>query len=703
MRFYQRNFQYISGACSNVERNLYNSPQPKIENLISSEYNNRTPNFDQIRIKQLNVTLRQDLISMTSELNNGIKELNSEIKRLYSVLTRFDQVNRGKRGVNEQTAIVDCVQMKGNFKKIFDDLNRISKTLSMVDENGTYHCKCPTDIVMGTSTEIADLPLELTTFSLENINRTSSSGEKTKQLKKVILSDYKPQVITGNVGITNNNELRNVANKDTIGTETTVDEDNRFTTVQVLEDNITTQKETDMVTEPREDMSPDMSNAVTNLLNLNGYTQTAKLQTSYNEIVTKDYKDVQTLSSETPKTMTDSTTIPDETIAITAFDYDDTYSTEEELISDKKVSSKLTGDEEDILRSTIEISDLNQNESNNITKTNSESTIPIDYILESITEVSELDKNKNNNDVTKTNVESTTLNDMRFKSITEISSFDNNENKYTVTKNSFELTTVDDTGSELTTKTSDLNTNANHVGLHFELTSAKQNIKEFTTQISISNQSDKTIGLKERTFTEDEDRIDFGKPNDEKIIIQPKTERTLVENKNDLKPNGYDNKSTPHSAETTQQVQPNWYPICFYPVPCSPNVLSHQQNTQNINQGTIQYSAQSLNTYKRIAPVVSDAMVIQNNYPIISYCPVGMVCPMTDFAGQANILHCMLKSSLPETQLVHVNNKTDENASNRITKSNVDDVEIPTTITGKNARDGEEILTGKTLTNRNMS
>jgi hypothetical protein len=645
---------------------------------------------------------------MTSELNNGIKELNSEIKRLYSVLTQFDQVNRRKRfnrGINEQTAIVDCVQMKGNFKKIFDDLNRISKTLSMVDENGTYHCKCPSDKVMGTSTEITDLPLELTTFTLENINRISSSGEKTKQLKKVILSDYKPQVITSNVDITNNNELRNVVDKDIIGTATTVDEDNRFTTaLQVLEDIITTQKEMVIVTEPREDMSPDTSNAVTNLLNLNGYTQTAELQSSYNEIVTKDYKDVQTLfSSETPKTLTESTTIPDETVTITVFDYDDTYSVHEELISDKKVSSKLTGDDEDILRSTTEIPDLDQNESNNITKTNTESTTPNYNISESITEISEFDKNEKKNDVTKINMESTTLNDMRFKSITEVSRFNNNENKYKVRISRFELTTVDDTNSKSTTKTSDPNTNGSLLGLQFELTSAKQNIKEFTTQISISNQSEKTTGSKGRTFGEDEDKIDFGKQNDKKIINQPKTERTLIENKNDLKPHGYDNKSTtPRLVVTTQQVQPKWYPICFYPAPCSPNILSYQQNTQDMNQGTIQYSAQSLNTYKRIAPVVSDATVIQNNYPIISYCPVGMVCPMTDFAGQANMLHCMLKSSLPEIQLVHVNNKTDENASNRITKSNVDDTEAPATIKGKNARDGEEILTGKTLTNHYM-
>lgn len=670
---------------------------------------------------RIDATLKQDLISMTSELNNGIKELNSEIKRLYSVLTRFDQVNRGKRGITEQTAIVDCVQMKGNFEKISADLNRISRTLSMVDENGTYHCKCPPGMVIGTPTEVTDLPMELTTFTLENINRTSAgyAGEKTKQLKKVILSDYKPQVMTSvvdNIVNNNNNKFRDFVDKEIIETPTTTagEEGNIFTTVRILEDNIiTTQKETDMITEPKEDiMSPDTSNAVTNMLNIHGYMPTVEPQTLHSEIVTKDdYEDVQqtTLSSsEALKTSTESTTSSSETIAIGTFDYDGINSTEEdEHISDKEVSSKLSAGGEDILRSTTElVPDFDRTENNNFMGNNPESTTENDNISETTTEISEYDQNENNYDVTKNNLESTTtLNDDTLKSTTETSDFNKDENKYKVAKERFELTTVGagTTDSKYTTKTPGLNTNGSHViPIHFELTSAKQNVEGFTTQKPTSVQSGTTVaGLKERTFAGDQDKIDFGESKDGKpVVYRPKTERTDV-------------KGTPRAAaETTQQVQqqPKWYPVCFYPVPCPPNVLSRRkQDAQDASPaagGTIQFSAQSLKTHKRIAPV-ADATVIQNSYPILSYCPPGMVCPMTtDIAGQANVLHCMLQSTSasPETQLfVHAvtsdsdTDRDEQNASNRTT--NVVDTKVQpaaANATGRSAaRDREEILTGK--------
>lgn len=697
--FYQQNIQYISGTCPTIDHNKHNLSQATVEKLVNLEYYNRTLGTDQM--KRLDETLKQTLISVTNELNKEIKELNGKTKRLFSVWTHFDQDYRGKRGIHEQTAIVDCVQMKESFKKIVDDLNRISRTLSMVDENGTCHCKCSSDVVVGTSTEITDLPIELTTFTLENINRTSSYGEKTKQLKKVILSEYKPQMIVSVVDMMNN-KIKNITNKEIIDTATTADNGNRFTTVRVLEDNITTPKKPDMITEPKEDMSPAMSNAVTNLLNLNGHTRTIESQTPYNEVVTKDSEDLQLIisTSETPKTSTESTTITGDNIAITMIDYDVAYysTVQEELISNKKVSSKLIADGEDNLQSTTtEIPNLDLNESINTTKKNLESMTENENISESTTEKSEFYKNENNNDVIKINLKSTELNDNSLKSTTETSSFDKDENEYKITTERYELTTIN-ADFESNTKISYPNTNGSHVGL----SSAKQNIKESTTQISVPNQSNKTVGLKERNFAEDQDKIDFNKSKDEKTINQPKTERNLVENKNDLKPHDHDVNNSPRSADTTQQVQPKWYPICFYPVPCSsPNILSHQQNVQDANQGTIHYSAQSLNTHKRIAPV-ANATVIQNNYPIISYCPVGMICPTTDFAGQTNMLHCMLKSTLSEIQLVHVNNKTDENTSNRTTKSNADDTKVLATMTGKNAReDRKEILTGKKLINRN--
>lgn len=155
----------------------------------------------------------------------------------------------------------------------------------------------------------------------------------------------------------------------------------------------------------------------------------------------------------------------------------------------------------------------------------------------------------------------------------------------------------------------------------------------------------------------------------------------------------YNKQSTP-LPENIRQQQPEqgkWYPVCFTPVLCPPNALNYRQNA---NENTVQYSAQSLGTYKRKSPV-ADATVVRTNYPIVTYCPMGAICPMTDVAGQANTLHCMWKFSLPETYAV--NNKEDnENVTNEMTKHNYNRTRGPATMAkaSNTERENDELLTG---------
>jgi len=198
--------------------------------------------------------------------------------------------------------------------------------------------------------------------------------------------------------------------------------------------------------------------------------------------------------------------------------------------------------------------------------------------------------------------------------------------------------------------------------------------------MSISHKNDEKTIVQERNSSENREN---GQNTNQSTIIG----NTRVENLNHSELNNKDDdKSTPQQPEVIQQqLLPKSYPICFYPVPCSPNVVSYQQNEQDTNKNTIQYSAQSLNAYKRKPPI---ATVIQNNYPVLLICRTDVVCSVTDFAGQSNRLHCMYSVNA---------SKNNEHTSNQTIKNYDNSTKNAFVTRAKSARNNDDILTGNKI------
>lgn len=623
---------------------------------------------------------------MTCELNNGIKELNNEIKRLYDSLTRLDaRVNRDKRGLNEQTAIVDCVQMKGKFQKIYEDLSRISETLSMIDENGICRCKCPlpTDKI---STEvinnITEVPFDLlTTFILKsNSDELSGSNENLNQSKKIDSENNSQKVM-------NNNIISKYR-----GTTETANEVNKFTST--LMPNVTP-VETDTTTETIDDMSPAMSNAVTNFLNVDGFTEMTKgktlYYTDYNDKITKENGYEQIITSEISKSLTEITDL-NETTETTVFNYNKLFS-----MKDESPGTEIITENENILKPVTTTSNPVLNNNNTYaTETTYEITSENENNLESTTEISNSNNIYINTYVTKNTYESTSENKFVPNSSTELSVLIENDVNTDVMERTFKTTFKNEYVSVSTSELSVFEIYENEKMLQ------NKNIKASTTSLPDFDDNNSHGNANERHSSQNQNKnIYHDDKSKDGIIYQSKAGKpTDVENKTTSKPQyNYDHINTPH----LETMQPKWYPICFYPIPCSPNLSNYQQNTQDTSKNTIQYSAQSLRTYKKKLPL-ADATVIQNNYPIISYCPLGMACPMIDFVGQANILHCMLKSKSPDTvqsTTVDVNKNNSEIISSRkLTNTKFNNMKNDSAVEfyvtkDKILRDSDEIFTGK--------
>lgn len=673
----------ISGKSMNEIYNLYNTSWYKIFGNSDKSLEHQDEIFTAAmkqRIKRYEtnlVEIHEQEISVTCKLNNGIKELNNEVKRLYESLIRLDaRVNRKKRGSNQRTAVVDCVQMNGHFKKILDELNQISETLSSVDDNGICRCKCPSDRLNGTAAaavapRVTDLPFDLTTFNLDNTDEqpTRRANEKTKQFKQILVSRYNPQDGVGDADNADNT-FKSDSNEETVNA--TTNGENESTATILLSStpgNTTTTvpERTVMTAETKEDMFPAMSNAVTNYYDFKNDTGTAKplLQLSRNEIViTDDYENAQS-TSETPNSSTSAVTDSYRTAETTELNYDE-ISTETEGRSDNQVISRSTTVYENISKSTTEILDFDTKYTddirNHVTENVFEPTSGSEHISESTVET--------------TSAGEKTTDDYFTGRIAELTSEKNNVL----------------TSTARTTWDSDKYKNNTDVTKRTslrELTSENENTLESTTTTSVSDEN--TNGTnKDRSSSGNQHKNDF---NGDRSTIE---NNNNVGNENNFKQYDYGKQSTPRPEITQQQQQQQqvkWYPICFNPAPCPPNVMNYRQNAQDTSKNTVQYSAQSLGTYKKKSPT-ADATIVQNNYPIITYCPAGMVCPMTDVAGQTNTLHCMWKSAVSETPAANVN-KNNEKMSNQTTKNNYDRTQNSAVTTkAKTERENDEILTG---------
>jgi len=308
---------------------------------------------------------------------------------------------------------------------------------------------------------------------------------------------------------------------------------------------------------------------------------------------------------------------------------------------------------------------------------------------------------------TKTSFESTSEDESVSKSITTPADFVKRVGSFNVVTGIFDLTPLyENDGLESTTQiliSKNYESYATSVPQKaLEPTSTNKNILESETAVWTQVKNNGKDNVKEITSEEDKNNTVYNKFKDGNIIYQSIVAKLNEENKNNnsSKPSNYDDKRSKAVQELREQ--PEWQPICFYPVPCSRYVLNYQRNApDSSSKSTIHYSAQSLSTYKKHKSIpLAEATIIKNNYPVIAYCPVGMVCPMTDFAGQPNTLHCMLKSTaVPEVSTK--SNKNEENASNqKIKNANYNYTRIlQVTTMAKNARDSEEISTGKILWN----
>lgn len=713
MNFFLTSYSALHLRTKNTANSL--EPTPPIQQEIRSVHTE----LDEIHKQNIFITIESEI----KKLNNGIKEIND-------YLTQLDNqyINRGKRGASDQIAIVECIQLTEKFKEIYKDLNRISETLSMMDGNGICRCKCPLDnITFNTTTEttrITDEPLDLTTFSLKSTNEQTMLNEKPKQLKKIKVHSYKPT----------NGELESHTDEEAIIYFNTVNYENDFTTLSMVKDT-TTREEiiTSTTPETKEDMFPAMSNSVTHFFNYDSYTETDKPQTSYSEDETYSLKDKQVMTSEIPTTSTDNTG-SNKVIKTVKLAYDELSTTHKER-SNEEIKSIYTTLNGNILESTPETSTLDENSDKSynpekqfeLTSTNENIFKLTAETLNSYDDYSETSN-------TKRHFESTTADENISKPTSEVF---NSKVKYSddyTTKIDFELTSEINDLHKLSTKISaesyETSSKPNE-GDDFEITSMNKNVLEkptqssafsnykhynndvtenkselvsankntieLTTTTSNFDKNNRNANIRERVSLKNQNTTYSDKFKNDNIVNHSSSDKSPKENENNgSKLNKHDHKSIPNSEIIQEQIQQlKWQPICFYPVPCSPYVLNYQQNTQNTSKSNIQYSAQSLNAYKKKNSPLAGATVIKNNYPIIAYCPVGMVCPMTDFSGQANMLHCMLKSTDPGMSISA--NKINEDTTTQKIEKTYDGIKFSPAAPPKSkiARDSDEILTGK--------
>jgi len=637
-----------------------------------------------------------------------------EIKRLHSSLNRLDvQFNRDKRGLREEATVVDCVQMKGKFNKIYEDLNRISKALSTIDDNGICRCKCPLDTE---DSHFTKLSYDQTTFAPINLNEHApGTGEKTKQLKKIIFSKYTPLSAT--------NQLSSVSEYGII--TSTSNEEKEFTTMlSSTVESTTNQENTDRTVDTKGDLSPEMSIAVTNIVNREDDTRTTVGPQIIYFTGTIDNEEIQT--HITFDTSTSSTGImdPNETIGTTELNNDKITTTyDADNYSNKDVISNLTSENENISEPTTEIlrPENNHNNTYNIITKYSGSLYENENISNSTTDVSKLDNKYSNIYILEKFSESTSENENVLGSTTEISELDINHSKtyYDQEKtsrsisenentsgstteiselyNNYSETYVTEETSESTSKIENITksitvtskpggcnnySNTNITDRTVDLMIENKNIIGSITEMPVSNENKNKTIVNERTSSEDRGEKHFDKPRDG----QNYPNQSIVignTNKDD------DDKSTLHQPEVIQQikVQPKTYPICFYPAPCSPNIVNYQQinELKDTSKNPIQYTAQSLSTYKRKPPV---ATVIQNDYPVLLICRTDVVCSVADFAGQPNRLHCMYSVDV---------NKNNDNNSNQTIKNIYNSTKNAAAVTDgakSTARNNDDILTG---------
>lgn len=725
----------ISGKNLNTDNNLNRTLRSplNVENLVISESSSTISNvaqpYNTSHFQKVSDGVHKQEISVTCELNNRLKNLMYEIKMLYNSLNRLDvQFNRGKRGLREETTIVDCVEMKGKFNKIYEDLNRISKALSMVDDNGICRCKCPLDTMttVGTTTEVSHLtkiPFGQATFTSGNMNEHASvTGENTKQSKKNIFSKYTSQSVT--------NQLSSVSDYEVI--TATSKEENEFTTMlSSTLGGTTTQEDTDITVDTKGDLSPEMSIAVTNIINREDNTQTTigPQIIYFTGIITNDNENIQThISSDTATSITD---IMDPNESIGTTELNNRITTSHENNSNTDDFSNFTAENENISESTTEMLGNKKNYSNiyYVIEKNLESLYENENILKSTTDI--LSKPDNKYDITyitEKSSESTSENENISGSTTEISELDiNHSKKYYVTEKTPQSTSENENTSGSTTELSELDNNYSEMYVTektSEFTSKIENIPKSITETSKpddnnysnTNVTDRTVDLifenksiresitenknknntvlNERTSSEDRGEKHYDEPNDGQNTNHSTTiiGNTNTENVNhSVLDNKDDNKSTTQQPEAIQQlkVQPKPYPICFYPAPCSPNVVNYQQinELQDASTNTIQYTAQSLSSYKRKPPV---ATVIQNDYPVLLICRTDVVCSVADFAGQPNRLHCMYSVNV---------NKNSENTSNQTLKNYYNSTKNAAAVTSveSGARNNGDILTGNKI------
>ncbi|XP_022174294.1 serine protease nudel isoform X2 [Myzus persicae] len=733
LTFYAVNDIFNQGRHLNTGNNLnrpLRSPL-KIENLVKSESSSTIPyatqpyNNSHFQTDSDNVHVQN--ISVKCEINNRLTNLMYEIKRLNNSLNRLDvQFNRDKRGLREETTIVDCVQMKGKFNEIYEDIHRISESLSTVDDNGICRCKCPldTNTTTGTTTKVSYLtkiPFDQTTFTPINVNEHApGTGEKTKQSKKIIFSKYTPQSVT--------NQLNSVSDYEII--TTTSNEETAFTTMlSSTLGGITTQEGTDRTVDTKGDLSPEMSNAVTNIVNReDGTKTTVGPQIIYlTDIITNDDENTQTHITYDMSTSSTDIMDPNETIGTTELNNDRTTTTQAKNYSNKDIILNSTAENENISESTTEILGSENNHSiTYIIKKNSESLYENDNIFKSTTDASTSDNTYDITYITENTWESSSENENISGSTTEISEFDISHNRtHYVIEKTIQSTSENENTSELTTEISELDKNYSETYVTektSESTSKIENITGSITKSSSSNDNnnfsntrvtDGTVDsifenktetpvpnknttkaiVSERTSSEDRGEKHYDKPKNGQDTDQSTTVigNTSTENVNRLMPNNsrnddLDDKSTLQQPEVIQQVQLKPYPICFYPAPCSPNIVNYQQisELQDSSKSAIQYTAQSLATYKRKPPV---ATVIQNDYPVLLICRTDVICSVADFAGQSNRLHCMYSVNV---------NKNSENTSNQAIKKHYNSTKNAAAVTSVKtaARNNDDILTG---------
>lgn len=534
----------------------------------------------------------------THELIAGVKGLNDEIKRLHSGLTRLDRrVNRVrvKRGMGEQKAIADCVRMKDKLKTIYDELNRMLETLTLMNANGICRCECPPGATgaAGQATLAAtDLPLEATTFRLDDTGGAVQSGETTKRSPSIVRTGDESRNAA-------DHENAESAGRQMMTGKTTAD---TATVTAPPEVTVTT-------AETKEDMSPAMSNAVTEFVrfNSNGYDDDDNGQTVEPSIVTTGTPPAST-TADSNKT--------------TGADYDETT------------------DEHSTVKSTTD-----------------------------------------NGNVSETTTE------------TPVSGNDHGDTDDTVPPRDRQLTTGNYNGPEFTTNS---DTHTGDVQTPF-VGSTTENISEFTTTEPATGRKydNGTSVLNAATA------LPVTTANYKNIKEPPVADTsnvkgiTLAGN-----PDGSENEKYIYERENASAVrptaigtQPVWFPICFYAAPCAQNAPDTRQLSRNENQNPIRYSAQSLKTHKKYPPVADATTIIQNSYPIVSYCPVGVVCSNYDYATASNttaMLHCTLRPSFYKT----ADTVPHQAARDGYERADAND---SAAVQSERPRDSDEILTGKKI------